>query len=134
MFTAGEELVQAERDAQLAAERGDDVALEAAEEDAAAALASFQTAASDYGFEECGRGPGRARPPTAPADPGDVTPVTPAPTAPSPGRPGTDPGTQSLLLHPQARAAALEAAAAAVGEPSGDSGGGNAGGGGIGPG
>ena len=87
---------------------------QAAEEDAAAALASFQTAASDYGFEECGQGPG-APSSTAPTDPSDVTPVTPAPTAPTPGGPGTDrPGAPSHPLHPQAPAAAPEPAAAAA--------------------
>ncbi len=134
MFTAGEELVQAERDAQLAAERGDDVALEAAEEDAAAALASFQTAASDYGFEECGEGPG-APSSTAPTDPSDVTPVTPVPTAPAPVAPAPTPAPVPVAPAPPASpSGGAGSGGGGSGEPSGDSGGGNAGGGGIGPG
>ena len=92
-LAAGDDLVQAENDAQLASERGDDAALASAEADASAALASFQSAADAYGFQDCGQGPSApssttttpaTATPVAPAPP-TTTPVTPAPTpAPTP--------------------------------------------------
>lgn len=54
---AAEQLGQAESDVQLAAERGEEEALTAAESDASSALASFHSAASAYGFAECSKGP-----------------------------------------------------------------------------
>ncbi len=45
VLSAGDDLVQAQKDAQLAAERGDDASLTSAESDAASALSSFQDAA-----------------------------------------------------------------------------------------
>jgi hypothetical protein len=55
--TAADELATAEGEVKLASERGDTAGLEAAESNASAALASFQAAAQEYGFEECGEGP-----------------------------------------------------------------------------
>jgi uncharacterized membrane protein YgcG len=52
-----EELASAEDEVQLAAEREDVAALETAESNATAALAAFQAAAEEYGFEECSAGP-----------------------------------------------------------------------------
>jgi hypothetical protein len=130
MLTAGDELVQAERDAQLAAERGDDTALLAAEDDAAEALASFQSEASDYGFEECGEGP--SAPSTAPTDPSDVTPVAPTPVAPTPVAPTPAPVAPAPPSTPSG-GAGIGGGGAGTGAPS-DDGGGNAGSGGIGPG
>jgi uncharacterized membrane protein YgcG len=66
LIAAAEQLGQAESDVQLAAERGEEEALTAAESDASSALASFQSAASAYGLSECAEGP------SAPA-PGAVT-------------------------------------------------------------
>ncbi|HEX2096575.1 MAG TPA: hypothetical protein VHF50_04335 [Solirubrobacterales bacterium] len=54
---AAEELAQAQGDVELAADRGDVEGLAAAEAEASTALASFQEAASDYGFEQCGEEP-----------------------------------------------------------------------------
>lgn len=54
---AAEELAQAEGEVKLAADRGDTAGLESAESNASTALASFQNAASEYGFEECSEGP-----------------------------------------------------------------------------
>jgi hypothetical protein len=54
---AADALAQAQSDAALAAARGDTTALQAAESDASSALASFQSAADAYGFEECGEEP-----------------------------------------------------------------------------
>jgi hypothetical protein len=54
---AAEGLAQAESDVQLAAERGEDAALVTAETEASSALASFQSAATAFGFEQCGEGP-----------------------------------------------------------------------------
>jgi uncharacterized membrane protein YgcG len=56
-IAAAEGLGQAESDVQLAAERGEDAALVTAETEASSALASFQSAATTYGFEQCGEGP-----------------------------------------------------------------------------
>jgi hypothetical protein len=55
--SAAEELAKAEGEVKLAAEREDTAALEGAESTAASALATFQEAAGDYGFEECSEGP-----------------------------------------------------------------------------
>ncbi len=54
---AGEELAQAESDVDLAAERGEEEGLAAAEAEASSALSAFQSAATAYGFEQCGEGP-----------------------------------------------------------------------------
>lgn len=124
ILIAGDELVQAEKDAQLAAERGDDAGVATAEEDAASALASFQSAAAAYGFEECGQDPSASS--TIPAAPGDAAPVVPAPTAPAPVAPAPPPAPP---------AGPSGGAGGASGEDTGgDPGGGNAGSGGIGPG
>ncbi len=56
-IAAAEGLAQAESDVELAAERGEDAALVSAETEASSALASFQSAATSYGFEQCGEGP-----------------------------------------------------------------------------
>jgi hypothetical protein len=55
--TAAEALATAEDEVKLASERGDTAALESAEANASSALASFQSAADEYGFEECSEGP-----------------------------------------------------------------------------
>src|SRR6185295_16910200 len=55
--SAADELSTAEDEVKLASERGDTAGLEAAESNASAALSSFQEAAQEYGFEECGEGP-----------------------------------------------------------------------------
>lgn len=78
-ISAADELAQAESDAQLASERGDESGLLAAQETASSALASFQAAAQAYGFEEC------AEAPSAPA--------TSATTAPS----GTEAAPQEAV-------------------------------------
>ena len=64
-IAAAEELAQAESDVGLAAERGEDEALASAETEASSALASFQSAASAYGFEECAEGPSAPAPSAA---------------------------------------------------------------------
>ena len=93
VLSAGDDLVQAEKDAQRAAERGDDAALASAESDASAALSSFQSAANAYGFQDCGQGPSAPSStttapstvtPVTPTAPTTTTPVTPAPTTPAP--------------------------------------------------
>lgn len=63
-LAAAEQLAQAESDVQLAAERGEEEALTTAESDASSALASFQSAASAYGFSECSEGPSAPAPGT----------------------------------------------------------------------
>jgi hypothetical protein len=61
-IAAAEALAQAESDVQLAAERGEGEALTEAESDASAALASFRSAATVYGFTECAEGPSAPAP------------------------------------------------------------------------
>jgi hypothetical protein len=76
--TATEGLGQAESDVELAAERGDEEGLAAAEAEASSALSSFQEAASDYGFERCGEEPSAVSAPgTGGAAPGTEEEVTP---------------------------------------------------------
>jgi hypothetical protein len=59
---AADELSQAEGEVKLAAERADSGALATAESNATSALASFQSAAQSYGFEDCGQGPSAPAP------------------------------------------------------------------------
>jgi uncharacterized membrane protein YgcG len=54
---AADELSQAQSDAALAAARGESEGLETAETEASTALSSFQSAASEYGFEDCSEAP-----------------------------------------------------------------------------
>jgi hypothetical protein len=61
-MAAAQALAQAESDVQLAAERGEEEALSEAESDASSALASFQSAATAYGFTECAEGPSAPAP------------------------------------------------------------------------
>jgi hypothetical protein len=56
-IAAADALATAEDEVQLASDRGDVAALESAETSASSALADFQAAADEYGFEECGEGP-----------------------------------------------------------------------------
>jgi hypothetical protein len=55
--SAAEELAKAQDEVKLASERGETAGLETAESNASSALASFQNAASEYGFEDCSEGP-----------------------------------------------------------------------------
>src|SRR5262249_19100971 len=61
-IAAADELSQAQSNAALAAARGETESLETAESEASAALTSFQTAASEYGFEECSEAPSAPAP------------------------------------------------------------------------
>jgi hypothetical protein len=54
---AAEALAQATSDAELASERGEEEGLTSAQEEVSSALASFQEAASSYGFEQCSEAP-----------------------------------------------------------------------------
>jgi hypothetical protein len=56
-IAAGETLATAEDEVKLASERSDMAGLESAEANSSSALASFQSAASEYGFEDCSEGP-----------------------------------------------------------------------------
>jgi uncharacterized membrane protein YgcG len=79
--SAAEELSTAEDEVKLAAERSDTPGLESAESNAAAALASFQEAAQEYGFEDCSEGPSA---PTTSAVPGAEGPEEAEPEAVEP--------------------------------------------------
>lgn len=66
---AAEELAKATGEVKLAAEREDQVSLGEAEGRASAALEAFQSAATAYGFQECGEGPSA---PTGPSSGGEA--------------------------------------------------------------
>lgn len=56
-IAAAEALAKAEDEVKLSSERGDSASLASAESSASTALSSFQTAAQEYGFEDCSEGP-----------------------------------------------------------------------------
>jgi hypothetical protein len=125
-IAAGEELSQAESDAKLADERGDSTALGEAETSAVGALESFESAATSYGFKECGKEP------SAP---------TPAPTETTESAASEEAETEeSVAPEPEAAPEAVEEAAPETGGGAGteapSTGSGSSGGtsGGIGPG
>ena len=62
VISSGEVLAQAERNAALAAERGEEGALASAEAEGSSALATFQSAAASYGFEDCSESPSAPAP------------------------------------------------------------------------
>lgn len=66
-IAAAEGLAQAESNLGLAAERSEEGALSGAEAEASTALASFQSAANAFGFEQCGEAPSVPTP-SAPAE------------------------------------------------------------------
>jgi uncharacterized membrane protein YgcG len=134
-FAAGDDLVQAEQDAQLAATRGDDAGLASAEAEASAALENFQAAAESYGFQECGQGPSApSTTPAAPATPAPVTPVTPPATVtPVTPAPAPAPAAPAAPTVPSGGAGTGGGTGGGAGG-GGSTGGGNTGSGGIGPG
>jgi hypothetical protein len=96
-FSAGDNIVSAEKKAQQAAASNDSTALASADSEAASAESTFSSAASSYGFKQCGQGattPSTAVTTTpstsAPAAP--VTPATPAPAPTAPAAPTAPPG------------------------------------------
>jgi uncharacterized membrane protein YgcG len=135
-YSAGDDLVQAEDDAKLAAERGDDAALASAESDASSALSSFQSAADAYGFQDCGQGP--SAPSSTTTTPSTVTPVTP--TTPVPTTPVAPAPTPAPAAPPPPPSGGANTGGGSTGGATGGgtSGGGSTGGGsssgGIGPG
>jgi len=133
--SAAEELAKAEDEVKLAAEREDAAGLEAAESTASTALAEFQEAASEYGFEDCAEGP------TAPTPSGS--------TGTEAGESEAEGGVEAEAVEPEAVEPEPEAApapeeapeAGGAGVEGGGTGGGTGGGGesggasgGIGPG
>jgi hypothetical protein len=145
--SAGKDLVQAEKDAQLAAERNDSAALSSAQSSADTALASFQSAAQAYGFKECGQGPTQpaalpsgttgATAPVVPSSPSTTTPVTPV--APSTTTPVTPVAPSTTPAAPAPTPAPTGGAGGGAGGTGTGGGGGSApsggsGSGGIGPG
>lgn len=87
VISAGNDVVQAYKDANLAAARGDDPSQ--AEADADSAYATFASDAQSYGFSECGGEPVAST--TSGTDPGTstapVTPVAPVTEVPVPVTP-----------------------------------------------
>jgi hypothetical protein len=68
---AADELAKATGEVKLAAEREDQVALGEAESNASAALEAFQSAATAYGFQQCGEAPSAPTGPTTGGEPGE---------------------------------------------------------------
>jgi len=136
-IAAAERLAQAQSDVQLAAERGEEEGLTSAQAEASAALSEFQSAATSYGFEQCGEAPsapvaGSAPEAEAPEEPVEGGEEEAAPEveaeeeAPETGGAGSAEGEEA--------GGGAEAGGA---EGGGESGGGSSGGegsGGIGPG
>jgi hypothetical protein len=71
LMGAAEELAKVEGEAKLAAEREDIQALEEAKIEAAPQLEEFQERAAEYGFEDCGEGPGALSPGVGGGETGD---------------------------------------------------------------
>ncbi|HEY7255287.1 MAG TPA: hypothetical protein VH476_01270 [Solirubrobacterales bacterium] len=68
-MAAADELAQAQSNAALAAARGEAESLETAQTEAGTALSSFQSAASEYGFEDCSEAPSAPVPQAASGEP-----------------------------------------------------------------
>jgi uncharacterized membrane protein YgcG len=68
-IAAAEGLAQAEGNVGLAAGRGEEEALASAESEASSELSSFQSAATAYGFEQCGEAPSAPTPSAAAEEP-----------------------------------------------------------------
>jgi hypothetical protein len=130
-IAAADGLAQAESDAELASERGDEAGLVEAQESAASSLSSFQAAAASYGFEECAEGP------SAPV----ATSSDPSSSEPAPEEGGVAVEEEAAPSEPEPApetggAGGTVEAAPPSGGGSGTEGGGTSGGssGGIGPG
>jgi hypothetical protein len=84
-LSAAEELARAEGEVRLASQGGGGAALEAAESKASSALASFQAAASSFGFERCSEAPHAPTPASSTPSGGQEAPsggaAPPAPEA-----------------------------------------------------
>lgn len=89
---AAELLAQTEDEAKLASEREDTAALEEAEANVAAALSDFQSAAAEYGFEDC------SDEPSAPV-------ITPGPGTESPVEGGEEEAAPEEEIAPEEEAA-----------------------------
>jgi uncharacterized membrane protein YgcG len=129
-IAAAEGLAQAESDVELAAERGEDAALVSAETEASSTLASFQSAATSYGFEQCSEGP------SAPV-PGSTVPSKTESEAPE-GEEEVEEAPEEAEEAPETEAGGAGAGAGGGAEAGGGTGGGESSGGGgsggIGPG
>lgn len=130
---AAEGLAQAESDVQLATERGEDAALVTAETEASSALASFQSAATSYGFEQCGEGPSAPVP-----GPGGVPTETEAEPSEGVEEEVEEGAPEEVEEAPETEAGGAETGAGGGAEAGGGTGGGEGsdggGSGGIGPG
>jgi hypothetical protein len=92
-FSASDDIVSAQKQAEQASQDGDDAALASAETQAASAESAFSSAAGSYGFQECGQGPTTPSS-TTPSSAAPVTPAAPAaPVTTTPTVPATPPGT-----------------------------------------
>ncbi len=124
--TAAEELAQAESDAELASERGDDEALATAQAKVSTALESFQETASAYGFEACAEAPSAPEVTTGGAGGGEAATEEAAPEEAAPEEAAPEEAA------PETGGAGGTAEGGGTGTPGGEEGGGGSGG--IGPG
>lgn len=130
-ISAAEALAKAEDAARLAAAHGEGAELEAAGSKAAAALASFQSAARSYGFKKCDAEPSAPKAEAnSPSSKGGASggAETPAPEAPAPEAPHETGGAGSV------EAGGGGAAGGGGGSSGGGGGSGGSSSGGIGPG
>jgi predicted small lipoprotein YifL len=134
-LTAAEQLDQAESNARLAAERGEEEALSEAESSAESALSAFQQAAEGYGFEDCSEGPHAPAPASSgeeaggeEAAEGEVEEAAPEEVEPAPEEGGAPPAEEGA----GGGAGVGGEAGGGTETPSGGAGGGSSGG--IGPG
>jgi hypothetical protein len=121
---AADELAKATGEVKLAAEREDQVALGEAESNASAALEAFQSAATAYGFQECGEGPSAPTGPTTGGEPGEEGGIEASPEELEEVAPEEVPE----------EVAPEEGGGAGVEEPPAEEGGGGSNSGGVGPG
>jgi len=131
-IAAAEGLAQAESDVQLAAERGEAEGLATAESEASSALTSFQSAATSYGFEQCGEGP------SAPVPGSAGVPAESEPEAPEGVEEEGEVAPEEVEEAPETEAGGAGTEAGGGAEAGGGTGGGESSGGGgsggIGPG
>ena len=133
-IAAADELAQAQGNAALAAARGESESLETAQTEASSALSSFQSAAAEYGFEDCSEAPSAPVPSS-----GAPSPTGESESEPEPG--GVEEGVEEEAAPEAVEEAAPETETGGAGstEAGGGTGGGEEAGGGsssggIGPG
>jgi hypothetical protein len=127
---AADELSEVEGEVKLAAEREDTVALGEAEAQVGPALEAFQSAAGEYGFEDCSEGPSAPAPAGAGAAPAEEGGVEVAPEEAEAEAPIEEAAPEEVAPETGGAGGGVEEAAPEAG--GGETGGGSSGG--VGPG